>query len=285
MAGSKPGFRVIMGNMTNRDQSRPGLRRREAIALLAAVGGVMGLILSAPGEAAAQTLSVDETVTLVRGVYYEGMPEEQAERIGPDGCAQLIEMLADPRESRSHAQVLLAIGICHPSGGFEAIRDWADTPREGEIDRATFRTWQALPAALGRLARHDPRALARLEAQLNESEAPTWTFRHHRGARLVSQSRRSAATWLARTGLPEAGAALDRVRGDASDQRFRDHLEGARRLHRESAGGLGLDAGRGAETGRGAEAASAEAGRPQTGRGADPARDAYIRGGFQGTAR
>ena len=93
------------------------------------------MILSAPGEAVAQTLSADETVTLVRGVYYEGMPEERAERIGPDGCAQLIKMLADPRESRSHAQVLLAIGICHPSGGFEAIRDWADTPREGEIDR------------------------------------------------------------------------------------------------------------------------------------------------------
>ena len=251
--------------MTNRDQSRPGLRLREAIACLAAVGWLMGWILTAPAEATAQVLSVEETVSLVRGVYYEGMPEEEAARIGPAGCVRLLEMLADPLESRSHAQVLLAIGICGPPGGFEAIRDWAEAPREGEVDRATFRTWQALPYALGRLAHHDPRALTRLEAQLSESEPPGWTFRHHRGARLVSQSRRAAASCLARTGMPEAGAALDRARDDATDRAFRDHLEGARELYRESARGL--------ETSDHSEA----------GREARVGRGVHVRGGFQGT--
>jgi len=251
--------------MTNRDQSGPGLHLREAIAILAAGAWLMGLILVAPGQATAQALSVEETVSLVRGVYYEGMPEEQAARIGPAGCVRLIEMLADPLERRSHAQVLLAIGICGPAGGFEAIRDWAEAPREGEVDRATFRAWQALPYALGRLAHRDPRALARLEAQLSESEPPSWTFRHHRGARLVSQSRRSAATCLARTGMPEAGAALDRARDDAPDRAFRDHLEGARELFRESARGL--------ETGDDSEA----------GREARIGRGVHLRGGFQGT--
>jgi hypothetical protein len=179
-------------------------------------------------------LSVEETESLVRGVYYEGMPEAEAERIGPAGCARLVEMLSNPQEKQSHGQILVALGICAPPGGFEAIRDWADAPREGAVDRATFRGWQALPFAWAHLATRDSRALARLESQLNESESPNWRFRHHRGARLVSQSRRAAATCLAMTGLPEAGAALDRARLRASDQSFRLHLDRARERHRRS---------------------------------------------------
>jgi hypothetical protein len=218
----------------DRDQSDPGLRLRNGFGLLAAAVWLTGMVLLAPCEAGAQMLSLEETESLVRTVYFEGMPMEKAERIGPAGCARLLEMLSDPAESPSHGQILVALGICSPQGGFEAIRDWANAPREGEIDRATFRSWQALPFALAHLSRRDPRALALLEARLNDSEAPKWTFRHHRGARLVSQSRRAAATCLAMTGMPEAGAALDRAERRASDQSFRNHLESARALHRES---------------------------------------------------
>lgn len=219
-----------------RDRIGRGLRPSVAARLVAAMAGlILAHGLSTPREAGAQTLSVEETESLVHGVYYEGMPEVEAERIGPAGCARLVEMLADPQERRSHPQILLAIGICGPPGGFEAIRDWADVSRTGEIDRATFRAWQVLPFALGRMARHDRRALARLEAQLNASEAPDWTFRHHRGARLLRQARRSAANGLAHSGLPEAGEALVRADRSASDAGFREHLEEARAAHRRAA--------------------------------------------------
>ncbi|MCP4906878.1 MAG: hypothetical protein GY910_18045 [bacterium] len=204
------------------------------IGRLAAAAWAVGLILTAPGGLAAQTLSLEETESLVRALYYEGMPEERAERIGPAGCVRLLEMLTDPGESRSHGQILVAIGLCGPPGGFEAIRDWAEAPRSGEVDRATFRAWQALPFALGHLARHDRRALTGLERRLNDAELPDWTFRHHRGARLLSQSRRSAATCLALTGMPEAGDALDRARGSTSDPGFRAHLDETRAMHRRS---------------------------------------------------
>ncbi len=218
-------------------------REESGVGRLAAVACLMVLVLSGAWPAKAQTLSVEETETLVRSVYYEGMPEEQAARIGPAGCARLVEMLATSEESRSHGQILVAIGICGPPGGFEAIRDWADMPRVGEIDRATFRAWQALPYALGHLARRDRRALARLETRLNDAEAPSWTFRHHRGARLVAQSRRSAATGLALTGLSAAREALDRAEARVTERGFRAHLEDARRLHRQSARAHGVRGG------------------------------------------
>ena len=213
--------------------SRPGWRR--APALLVACACLVASSLAVPGASQAQLLSVEETERLVRAVYFEGMPEEAAAVIGPEGCERLVEMLGDPEERASHGQIMLAIGICGPAGGFEAIRDWADAERSGEVDRETFRAWQALPFALGHLARHDRRAVARLERDLNASEAPDWTFRHHRGARLVSNGRRSAASGLALTGLPEAEAALERAGGRFSDQDFEAHLSRARALHGQRA--------------------------------------------------
>jgi hypothetical protein len=188
----------------------------------------------APGDAWAQSLSVEETEDLVRIVYFEGMPEAEVGRIGPEGCARLVEMLGDSKERANHGRILVAIGRCRPAGGFEAIRDWAEVRHEGEIDRATFRAWQALPYALGHLAEDDPRALAMLEARLSDRVVPAWTFRHHRGSRLVNQSRRSAATSLALTGLPGAGEALQRAGRSVQDERFREYLDEALDLHRRS---------------------------------------------------
>lgn len=214
----------------------PGLcAPRRTAALLAACACLMGWSLIVPSAGHAQLLSVEETENLVRAVYFEGMPEEAAAEIGPEGCQRLVEMLDDPEERASHGQIMVAIGICGPQGGFEAIRDWADVERSGELDRDTFRAWQALPFALGHLARHDRRAVARLERDLNAAEAPNWTFRHHRGARLVSHCRRSAASGLAMTGLPEAATALERAGGRSSDRDFESHLTRARAMHRQIA--------------------------------------------------
>jgi hypothetical protein len=206
-------------------------RLRDLVGAICAAAWIASFVVAmTPCGASAQTLGPEQAEALVSQLWFEGLPEEEAARIGPEGAARLVEMLADPDESRSHANILLALGLCGQPGAFGAIRDWADTPREGEIDRDTFRAWQALPFALGHLARHDPRALTRLETRLEE-EAPRWHFRHHRGARLASQLRHAAARSLALTSLPAARAALDRAGGNASDPEFAAHLEAMRELH------------------------------------------------------
>jgi len=212
-------------------------------------------VFSAEGVAVAQMLTVPETEALVRASYFEGMPQEQAARIGPEGAERLIEMLLDPEESQSHNQILLALGLCGSPDALAAILDWAAalddvatfegaTALEGTasnepttFDRDTFKAWQALPYALGHLARFDRRAVVHLEALMN-AEAPGWTFRQHTGARLRDLARRSAATSLALTGLPEARRALDRASGPASDPRFEVHLRNVRALHSERARGV-----------------------------------------------
>ncbi|MBW2424425.1 MAG: hypothetical protein JRG86_09255 [Deltaproteobacteria bacterium] len=192
----------------------------------------LGLLLFAVATAGAETLDADAAEALVRARFFEGLPRDEAERIGPEGAARLIEMLADPAERRSHSNIVLALGYCAQPGAFEAIGDWADAPREGEIDRDTFRTWQVLPFALGHLARSDRRALERLEVRL-AAPAPGWHFRHHRGARLHRLALRSVLTSLAESGLPEAGVLLDRAGRDLSDPDLHAHLEEMRALHAE----------------------------------------------------
>ena len=201
-------------------------------------------LFSMQSVAVAQMLTVAETEALVRASYFEGMSEDDAARIGPAGAERLAEMLLDPAEGRSHNQILLALGLCGSPDALTAILDWT-TALDGvaavngvaTLDRNTFKAWQALPYALGHLAHSDRRAVGHLETLMN-AEAPNWTFRHYTGARLVDLARRSAATSLALTGLPEAGRALDRAGGRASDARFEAHLRNVRALHAEQARGV-----------------------------------------------
>jgi hypothetical protein len=209
----------------------------------------LALLPAAAGVAAAQTLTVAETETLVRASYFEGMPEEPASRIGPTGAERLVEMLFDPEEARSHAQILLALGLCGSPDSMSAILAWSESldsaavldgaagPGGQEIDRNSFKAWQALPYAFGHLARFDRRAVVHLETLIH-ADAPNWSFRHHRGPRLRALARRSAATSLGLTGLPEARRALDRAGRDASDARFDDHLRSVRALHAARARGV-----------------------------------------------
>ena len=197
-----------------------------------------GIVLLGSSPAIAQTLSVEETENLVRAMYFEGMPEDEATRIGPEGAARLIEMLEDPNERASHGQILLALGLCGAPDALPAIVLWidqlSDAGANGEIDRSLFKAWQALPFALGHLSRFDRRALRPLE-EMMQDESPNWTFRRHDGPKLRRLAHRAAATSLAETGLPEARRALDRASRDLSrldrDEGFAEHLQNARRLH------------------------------------------------------
>ncbi|MEM9174323.1 MAG: hypothetical protein AAGC67_03750 [Myxococcota bacterium] len=231
--------RLFLGFFAGRTNPSSRLRRVGPIGAFLSFSLLLlpGVALVLPGVATAQqVLSIAETEDLVRLRHYEGLPDEEAARIGADGCARLIEMLGDPEEAGSHAEILLAIGACGPEGGLEAIAAWADQPRDGEIDRATFRAWQVLPFALAKLSEHDPRAVARLAARLENEDAPTWTFRHHRGDRLKKLRKRAAAEGLAETDLPEAEAVLGRAAARAAEPAMREHLERARERQRERRG-------------------------------------------------
>lgn len=203
----------------------------------ALVLSLVSLHAVAPGRATAQPagspsfLSLEETESLARRVDYEGMPEDEAVRIGPEGAARLIEMLADPEEQPHHARILLALGIWGGEGALEAMRDWALLFLNGgegsEIDRDRFRAWQVLPFALGKLAHRDPRAVAELAACF-DADPPAWSFRRFKGARLQALERRAAASALAETRLPEAERVLDAVARRADDPALADHVRAVR---------------------------------------------------------
>ncbi len=174
---------------------------------------------------------------LVRGTYYEGIPLDQAARIDLLGAARLVTLLEDPAEVAHHANILVALAACAQPGAYEAIAAWAHLPHSGEVDRATFRAWQALPHALGQLARRDRRALDLLASQL-DAQPSAWRFRHHDPARIARLTRRGAASGLATSGVPEADSLLrEALARRHLDPEFREHLQEARRRHREQTPG------------------------------------------------
>ena len=88
----------------------------------------MLFVFSAEGMAVAQMLTVPETEALVRASYFEGMPEEQAARIGPPSAEWI-----DPA-SPSTANLLGSLGWTRPdlfTGlAYDSLRDklFAATP-------------------------------------------------------------------------------------------------------------------------------------------------------------
>ena len=228
------GFPPI-GNMTQQIGSPPALlvsARLEVDAVPKMIWILLATALLA-SPAFAQPLGAAEAEELVRVVWFEGLPSDEARRIGPVGATRLAEMLADPEEAAHHANILVALEHCEQPGAFEAIDAWALTPRQGELDRATFRAWQALPFAYGHLAERDPRALARL-AQRMGSGPPAWIFRHQGAERLLVLQRRAAASALAMTGLPAAAVHLQG--GRSGDPQFEAHLSEMRAVHLQRVG-------------------------------------------------
>jgi hypothetical protein len=201
---------------------------------LLAVAWLQVVLIALP-LSAQSGLGADAAERLVRETWYEGLPLDRAAQIDAEGAVRLVWMLEDPDERAHHANILMALGVCRQPFAFEAIAAWAALPRTGEVDRATFRAWQTLPQALGRLARHDRRALALLAAQF-AAGPPGWRFRHHRGERLADLTRRAAATGLAISGLPEADALLEQAEAQSTGA-LREHLRESRALHRRTAQG------------------------------------------------
>jgi len=180
-------------------------------------------------------MGADGAERLVRETWYEGLPLDRAAQVDAAGAARLVSMLEDPDERAQHANILMVLGVCAQPSAYDAIAAWAALPRTGAVDRATFRAWQTLPQALGRLARHDPRALVLLTAQF-EAGPPSWHFRYHRGERLAKLIRRAAATGLAISGLPEADALLEKAEAESTGS-LREHLGESRSLYRETVDG------------------------------------------------
>ncbi|MCP4002848.1 MAG: hypothetical protein GY725_01505 [bacterium] len=137
---------------------------------------------------------------LVKQTWIEGLPYDQARALSDAGIARLAEILADPGELQWHANAITALGMSGHRDAFEALGVFANRTHSREVDRDTYRALNALPFAMGHLARVEPRALARLEAALADSELPTWQYKHLSGSRLRDQIQTSCITGLGLAG-------------------------------------------------------------------------------------
>jgi hypothetical protein len=170
---------------------------------------------------------------LVRTVWFEGVPYDQARALTPAGVVRLGQMLGDPAEAEYHVNIAVALGMSESPLAYPALeRAWLAEPR-GEISRAQWRARNALAFALGNLARADRRALVLLERSVERTTAPGWSYRHLRGARLRALLERNAVTALGATGLDETEPILERVARRAArrgDDALVRHVDQARAL-------------------------------------------------------
>jgi hypothetical protein len=198
----------------------------------AAAGVWILLLLGAPaawpaddGTAAAEAL--------VRTVWFEGLPYEKARQLSPEGVERLAQMLEDPAEAEHHVNIVVALGMSESPRAYPALERLAAREPRGEVDRTEYRARNALPFALGHLARADRRALGLLQRELARSTPPAWRYRHLAGERLRGQLERGTITGLGMSGLPEVEGMLDAVSQRATrgrDPRLAAHVARARAL-------------------------------------------------------
>jgi hypothetical protein len=196
----------------------------------------LALLLATSLSAQARMDDVKFAEALVRADHVEGLPYGEARKVTPGGVARLIEMLADPVEARHRVHIVMALGISGSDQAYPALAAFQASEPEGEIDGAQYRARRSLPLAMGHLARSDPRARSFLleAARTGRADsAPTWSYRHLRGEKLVGILQRAAIMGLAISGRPEAAAALRQLDAEldpqASDE-LRFHLLEARSL-------------------------------------------------------
>lgn len=157
---------------------------------------------------------------LVRKTYYEGMPADAARAITPAGAARLVELLADPAERAHGANIVTALGIAAQPGAYEAIAAAAEVTASGEVDRRLYRLLDAVPLAMGYLARSDDRAFAWLVARAgSRSAAPAWSHGPFEGQRLADQQRRRAIAGLALSARDGVPALLEAIEGEGAHAR------------------------------------------------------------------
>jgi hypothetical protein len=160
----------------------------------------------------ASALRADDGVAaaeaLVRAVWYEGVPYEQAHALTPAGVQRLARMLDDPGEEEHRVNIIVALGMSENPLAYPALEKyWLHEP-VGEVSRSEYRARCALPFALGHLARGEPRALALLERDLARPGTPHWSYLHLSGERLRGVLERSVVSALGDSGLREADALL-----------------------------------------------------------------------------
>jgi hypothetical protein len=197
----------------------------------------------APGLATPASADEDaaHAEALVRAVWFEGIPYEQARALTASGVTRLIEMLDDPALVEHHANIVVALGMNGSPAAYPALARVAEREPSGQLTRPEYRLRNALPFALGQLARADRRALRLLERDLEETRAPRWSFGPLSGERLRALRMRSAVSALGSSGLPEADALLDGVarRAGGGDRALAEHVAEARatcaRVAREGA--------------------------------------------------
>lgn len=187
---------------------------------------------------------------VVQRVYYEGVPYEAARSVTAVGAERLVAMLFDPAERRYAANVVVTLGIAAHPGAFEAIETAAGAGASGEVDRSTYRLLDAVPFAMGHLARVDRRAFDWLAARAATRAAdPGWSHGPFRGQALADQQRRRAIAGLALSGRPEAAAILASIetgpgiaaRSVAADLELAATVAAAREL-RDRIAAVGADA-------------------------------------------
>ncbi|MGH0030131.1 MAG: hypothetical protein ACQGVC_10100 [Myxococcota bacterium] len=208
---------------------------------LTASVGIALLGLAAAGPAAAG--SAADADRLVREIYYEGMPADQAETLDADGIAHLRSLLQDPEERALHGNAVLALGMSGHADAFPVLAAFGRRAPSGEIDRDTFRARLRLAQAMGHLARTDPRALHWLLARADRPpRPPAWRFRHHQGPRLAQLLEEQVLTGLALSGADQAHERLRRAEqragsADTPGERRRRHAAHALQTHRRVADG------------------------------------------------
>jgi hypothetical protein len=212
--------------------------QQHRVARVCWIAGI-AIVFGAPVASADPAAEARSAETLVRQIYYEGLPYEDARAITEAGAARLAAMLVDTAEESHATNIVLALGIAARPGAYEALAGVAERGSSGEVDRGASRLRTALPIAMGHLARSDERAYAWLVARVDDaSDDPGWSSGSLAGPRLAAQLRRRAIAGLALSGRPDADAILQRLAqtagqrsAAAADPELAAIIETARGVH------------------------------------------------------
>jgi len=204
-----------------------------------AASGLIAILLFSASAGADSGTEAAAAEALASARYYDSFPYEEARALTDAGVARLAELLADPTATGVHAHAVLALGVCRREGAFETLVRHAARVPDGEVSSAVYRSRATIPIAMGHLAASDDRALAYLiDAFQNPPARASWRYSVLDEEKIARKLRRDAASGLATSGRPEAGAALaSAIAGPAARQasEFSAHVAAVLDLHQRVA--------------------------------------------------
>jgi len=229
-------------------KARGRRRRRSTGGRFLWLAGATVVFMAVPAASSEEPLEAADR--LVRGIYYEGLPYEEARNLSLEQAGYLAMLLDDPSRRRDHENVALALGIAGHAGSFD-ILEAHPAGASGELSRETWRLVRTRYRAMGHLARFDPRAEVWLTARARGAGSePEISFRAFRGERMRRELRLHAIRALGLAGTRSARATLvemardsdgsisgaarealvrfDRIRQVGTDGFFREAGEGRR---------------------------------------------------------